>query len=155
MLIIDWIKQIKIFSTLKFVLSWIWNLLITFLTIDVKMWLILVILSSLMLIIWIVLQVIAKQTATEPEWMKYTEDRFVDWKWSWKWEKNYLGAYEISQLMAHCPKCNTPMRHDNDEYTFHCPRCKYESHKHQDNRHDVMVVIYDNVARMEKRNKAT
>ncbi len=148
-LIIDCVKKINLFSTMVTVMKTLWSWIVRFLSFEVQVWWILAALLLLILILWIVAKIADVKGVAEPVWMKYTEDRFIDWKWSWKWEKNYLGSYQVSDLMAHCPKCNTPMRHDDYDTVFHCPRCLFESRKHSDNRNDILVVIYDNAKKME------
>jgi len=153
-LVVDVIKKADIFSTLKSVFFALWRCIINFLTFEVKVWWIIITLILLFLVLWIAVKIADKKELSKPEWMKYTEDHFVDWKWSWKWEKNYLGSYQVSNLVAHCPKCDTPMRHDDYDTAFHCPRCKFESRRHSDNRNDIMVVIYDNADKMDRRHNS-
>lgn len=147
---VDWLKKKNIFSTLKLVLKTLWKWLRAFLDYEIKVWWILVALGVLAIVILIVGKIVASKDRTLPEWMNYTEDYFVDWKWSWTWEKGYDGKYRVENLTAHCPKCDTPMRHDYYDTLFHCSRCHYESNRHKDNREDVVVTILDNIKRKEK-----
>lgn len=149
-LIVDWVKKIDIFSTLKSVVSTLWQWLLVVLNFEVKVWVILVILGTAFAILCIVAKIADSKDVPMPAWLQYTEDYFNDWKWSWTWERNIYGKYQVENLAAHCPHCGTPMRHDNYDTIFHCSRCGYESRRHTDNRQDIMVVIYDNVLRKNK-----
>lgn len=146
-LVVDGVKDIDIFSTLKLVLVTVCRWIMRFLNFEIKLLWILVVFGILLAILWVIIKIVESKKLSPPERMSYTEDHFTDWRWSWKWEKDYRGEYQIGDLVAHCPKCNTPMRHDDYDTTFHCPRCKYDSRYHSDNHHDVTLVIYDNINR--------
>lgn len=144
---IDWLKKKDIFSTLKLVFTTVWRWLLAFLNFEIKVWWILVALGVLVVILWVIAKIANAKESDPPAWMQYTEDRFTDWKWSWTWEKGPYGKYQVANLVAHCPKCDTPMRHDNYDTVFHCSRCQYDSRRHKDNHDDVLIVIHDNIQR--------
>lgn len=152
-LLADWIKQVEIFSTIKTIATTLWKWMLAFLNFEVKVWWILVFLVCLVILLWIIAKVADTKEKNQPKFLQYTEDHFRDWKWSWTWGRTYTGKWQVENLIAHCPQCDTPMRHDNFDTVFHCSRCSYESDNHSDNRDDVMVVIYDNVDRMMKTEK--
>lgn len=108
--IYDAINKQVTFTTIKTFLVNIWGLIIKFLMVNVKMWLILVVIIILVFILWIISKIVtAKDKNEEPEFINYKKDKLLGHDWEWTWEKNYNGQYEIKNLSLICSKCETPL----------------------------------------------
>lgn len=154
----DLVKGIKTLSTVKIVFSAIWRAIIAFLNFDLKVWWVLIGIAVILAILWIVLKRDKEneekllEENKRPDFTSYTEDHFRTWKWSWEWKYNtYMGEWNVDNLKAHCPKCDTPMQHDLAETAFECPRCQYGSY-YEDHEvsSQVKAVIIDNIKRKQK-----
>ena len=149
----DLLQKKRILSTIGRILSVIWKAIFAFLNFDLKVWWILVGIASIFFVLWIIAKFDNKSNDNkEPDFLKYTEDHFRTWKWSWEWEfSDYQQKWHVSNLVAHCPKCDTPMQHDQFEDVFQCPRCeyifRYDSHETSS---QVEAVIIDNLNRKKK-----
>ncbi|MBQ8311838.1 MAG: hypothetical protein IJX84_01345 [Clostridia bacterium] len=148
----DLIQKKEFLTTLKTVISFMWKLIIGFLNLQLRLWWILVAIAVGVLVLWIIVKI--KDRENEPEFLKYTEDRFIQWKWSWTWELGYNKKWHVDNLMAHCPQCDTRMQHDTYEIHFRCPRCGFDSHDVLQNSNAVEAVIHDNLRRAEKKEAA-
>lgn len=147
--IYDLLKGKQILSTISLLLVKIWDVIVTFLCFDIKLWWIIIVISIMLLILYSVSKMTPKKSSLKQDFMSYTNDQFRNWKWSWNWEySNYQKKWHVSNLVAHCPQCNTPMLSDTYEITFHCPRCKFQS-QYNDNEksYEVEAVIIDNLNR--------
>ncbi|MGB4658921.1 MAG: hypothetical protein WBI07_07070 [Mobilitalea sp.] len=145
--IYDLIKGKEIFSTIgRFFLA-VWKVVIAFLFFDIKVWWIIVGIAFIVLMLYLVSRRLDKKNTQKPDFTSYKMDRFNKWKWSWSWKYiNYSKQWEISDLIAHCPKCNTPMQHDVYEEYFKCPRCKFQPpYDDFEKSYEVSAVIIDNV----------
>lgn len=145
----DWIQKEKLFTTLKNIISFAWNLMARFLNLQIRVWWLLLAIAVGILVLWIIAK-IGKQESSELDFLKYTEDRFSQWKWSWNWEQGYNKKWHVENLTAHCPQCDTRMQHDTYEICFRCPRCGFESRDVLQNSNQVEAVIHDNLLRAEK-----
>jgi len=148
----DWIKNLPFLTTLKN----IGHIILSILIIDVKIWHVIIFTIILILLPLIIIPIIAsKKSSTRtpitksPIFASYTEDKFKKWKWSWDWIlKNDI--YEIENLQAHCPDCDTILMQDINfsymEYT--CPRCNYFARNADcDNVDQIEHLILDEVKR--------
>lgn len=149
----DRIQKKEFLTTLKTIIGFLWNLIIGFLNLQLRVWWLLVAIAIIVFALWIVVK-IKEQAHSEPKFLKYTEDRFIQWKWSWNWERGYNKKWHVINLAAHCPQCNTRMYSDDLEFRFRCPRCRYESRVVHQNSSEVEAVIYDNLLRAEKEEAA-
>ena len=101
-------------------------------------------------ILFIIIKLSENTDKFKPKFASYKEDVFAGWKWTWEWRfNNYKGSWEITNLQAHCPECDTPMFHDKYDSDFQCPRCDFctdyrSSHKR---RNEIEAIIIDNVKR--------
>lgn len=148
----DWIQKKKFLTTLKTIIGFLWKLLINFLNLQLRVWWILVAVAIIVFALWIIVKI--KDQVNEPDFLKYTEDRFSQWKWSWNWELGYNKKWHVDNLMAHCPQCDTPMQHDTYEDYFRCPRCGFDTYDVRQNSSAVGAVIHDNLRRTEKKEAA-
>ncbi len=137
-------KLSTVFST---ILTSIYGGIIAFLNFNIKVWWLLLGITCIVVVALIAGR--KPQEETEPEFKKYTQDHFRTWKWSWKWTfSDYRRGWRVSDLRAHCPKCDTPMQHDPFEDVFQCPRCRFQSqYDNHEKSCEVEAVIIDNLDR--------
>lgn len=152
--IYDIIKKKQLLSTMKAILLSLQNGFVAFLNYELKVWWILLGIVALFLLLLIISGIKnGEGKDNKPDFIDYTEDHFGDWKWSWEWRYNTLKAtWYLSQLKAHCPKCDTPMFLDSDGYLFRCPRCGFVSYQRNGYKksYDVHALIIDNLNRKRK-----
>lgn len=146
--IIDFIKNKPFFSTLGNCLLWCWNLLISILNFDIKVWWILVFLITLILILFLIAFFENKKDEnTRPDFCNYQEDIIKDWKFTWKWSY-FDSCWNVVHLKVHCPKCDTPIIANG---VFHkCVRCDYMPRTYPLEPDKVKLLIYDNIRRKYK-----
>lgn len=153
-LIHDCVNGKQLFSTIHSFSLGVYNCIVTCLTATFRVAVWQILLGAFVIIICRIVTKKAIQLRSEtmpddtPEFLAYTTGRFQHWKWSWTWEKNsYKNAWQVKNLRAHCPRCDTTMLHGGFG-DFRCPRCGFESdYVAYDIPQDVEAVIYDNVKR--------
>jgi hypothetical protein len=122
----DYFKNNPVLTTVWSIIKWIGNLLWTILNFDLKVWWIVIALILLIFVLFII-DKFKNADAFKPYFHNYIEDNFKWWKWTWSWELNRSkSAWVISNLKAHCPKCDTPMIEipsSLNGLSFDCPRC--------------------------------
>lgn len=150
----DYFKNKPVLSTIWEIIKFLWNLVVSFLNLRLKIWWLLVGIASLALILY----VISELQNVKPYYFNYTEGLFKRWKWTWKWEwDKYEKAWDIKELCAHCPDCGTFMIHykniyDGEEYS--CPRCNFRAKGDEcEDQQKIKVLICDNIER-ERKNKS-
>lgn len=143
----DLIRDKQIFTTVGKYFSTLWGLIIVFLTLDLKLWWVLLGISVLFFALYIIVKIYEQKEEIKPDFTNYTQDHFRLWNWSWNWEWNSYGKkWYITNLHAHCPKCDTPMHHDNHEDIFQCPRCRFRAeYGNHEKSYEVEAVILDNI----------
>jgi hypothetical protein len=151
----DYSKSKPIFSTILQILKGLWNFIISALNFNIKVWWLIVSLIVIIAIIYLVINFKQEKTI-KPDFYNYRDERFKFWRWSWDWKFNYSkNVWCISNLTAHCPKCDTPLiNHSNfyGELIFECPRCDFRARDSQcDEPHKIEMLILDNIDR-ERRN---
>lgn len=146
-LISDYMSGDKLLTMFSTILTSVYGVIIAFLNFNIKVWWLLLGITGIVVVLIIAGR--KPQEETEPEFKKYTQDRFRTWKWSWNWTfSNYKRGWHVSNLRAHCPKCDTPMQHDQYEGVFQCPRCCFQSqYDNHEKSHEVEAVIIDNLDR--------
>ena len=150
----DYSKNEPILSTVWNLFKWIWNLIISILNFDLKVWWILIALAVFIGIIYLIDKFKQKESF-KPDFYGYREDKVKKWKWTWTWEwNNFKKAWIISNFRAHCPNCDTPMiEHSSSIYgvSFDCPRCDFTASGSQcDEPHKIERIILDNIDRKRK-----
>ena len=151
--VIDAIKDVPILFTLWTVIKTVWGWIITFLTFDLKVWWVLLGLGAIILVLIIIAKISKSKEGEPPAFLAYKKDKIGDWDWSWSWDFWITeNKWHIKDLKAHCPKCDTPMFHDNWDTKFQCPRCNYETNYSTKfkRRSEVEAIIIDNVHRQYK-----
>ncbi len=154
--IYDAIKDKPILSTLWGWIKAVWNWIVDFLNLELKVWWIFLGVIAIIVVLCIIAKLPSKKETNLPDFVSYKEDTFGGWKWSWEWQLNhYDNKWHVNNLQAHCPKCNTPMFHDTSDTEFQCPRCTFKtdySSKHK-RRSEVEAVIIDNLDRKYKQSE--
>ena len=151
--IYDAIKDKPILSTLWGWIKTIWGWIVAFLNFELKVWWVLIGISVIIAVLIIISKLSNEKENTLPSFTSYKEDIFGEWKWSWDWHLNsYDKKWHVDNLRAHCPKCDTPMFHDNSDIRFQCPRCGFETNwgSNHKNRFEVEAIIIDNLERKKK-----
>lgn len=144
----DFANKQKIFTTLWKIVSSVFRGIVGVLNLQFRLWWALVFVAVVVGILLLIARLKGPEFPSEPPFVEYTEDRIHGWKWSWDWEKKYDGKWGIENLFAHCPKCDTRMRHDTYEHNYRCPRCGHQEYISRSNiSNDVKDVIYDNIDR--------
>lgn len=150
-IITDIIKKDTLFSTIKFVIRQLWNVLMTFLTIELKMWWVLVGIVALICAVIIASKVHSSKQQIEdnPKFLEYTKGSILKYEWKWRWIKNSFGEYKIADLHPVCPKCETPLVDDFVGYgsSYKCLRCNYRTSIPLPELDYVKMMITDNVRR--------
>lgn len=147
--IIDFIKGKQILSTISFLLLKLWDAIITILCFDLKLWWIIMGIGVILLILFLVSKVKPEKNPLKPDFISYNNDKFSNYKWSWNWEfSTSKKKWHVSNLVPHCPNCDTPMLSDTYEITFQCPRCKFKSlYNEHEKSYEVEAIIIDNLNR--------
>lgn len=160
--IYDSLKQLPLSTTAKNVYIWIKSGINSFLNFDIKLWWILV---GIVIII-LIASIPSKKPQTKsrepqepetpdtpltlPNFYKYTSGVLKRWRWNWRWKKMYDGNYQIDNLTAQCPKCDTPMFEGErlGFLSFRCPRCSfYIMGDEVEFPDDIEALILDNIRR--------
>lgn len=152
----DIVKDKPIFSTIWVVLKKIGRLIFAFLNFEFKVWWIITGIIILIGIVYLLYRVSEKSEKENPDFLKYQSGHFQHWQWSWDWRwSNYKQAWCVSNLIAHCPKCDTEMADYSDFFDgvrFVCPRCNYKAVGNEcDQAGNVERVIIDNIKRKYKK----
>ncbi len=147
-LLSDVIRGEQILSTFVLVVEWIWNVIISFLSFDLKVWWVLTGVVVIFFGIRICIKIlnIKNSSSSEPKFLEYTQDFLLGFKWEWIWEKDFYDKYSIENLQPICTDCDTPLRYDlTGFYRLKCLRCNrfYSGNVPQED--DVKTLIYDNV----------
>ena len=144
--IVDAIKQQTIFTTMKIIFVKIWDMIIKFLNLEIKMWVILILIIALILVVFIISRILTyREDNKMPEFIRYTKDELLGYVWEWTWEKNYNGRYEIKNLTPICSKCETPLiPESNFRPLLKCLRCNEYIEWDARKLEQVKVLITDN-----------
>lgn len=146
----DYSKENPIWTTVLTIIKWTGNLLWTLLNFDIKVWWILVAIIILTSTVAIIIKFSEKETLM-PVFGNYRKDRLKRWIWSWDWTwSNGKNAWVITNLQAHCPKCDTPMIYYSSflDYSYTCPRCEFSSkYDYCEDPDKIERIIFDNIDR--------
>ena len=114
----DYSKEKPILTTIWKVIVWIWDLILTILNFNLKVWWIIVAIGLFILILFLI-DKFKKEETFKPDFDSYREGKFKRWKWTWGWNWNQLkNAWSISDMKAHCPHCDTPMINNSSFLSF-------------------------------------
>lgn len=145
-IVLDLIKKVSILSTMKSILVFMWNSIISFLIFEIKVWWLLIAFAIIIALLWIIAKCyITKENDAQSSFLSYTQDYLLGYSWEWSWEKNWEGKYGVENLHPICTKCKTPLV---QSYSYHsqlkCPRCNNIISFNSSIENEVMVLIYDN-----------
>lgn len=150
--IYDLVKGKQLLATMCNMFDILKSWLIIFLNFELKVWWVLTGVAIIIIILLIISFSSDNSNNINPDFTAYTTDHFRLWRWSWRWEFNVLQKkWQIINLQAHCPQCDTPMISSWDEDYFRCPRCRFSS-KYDDHEksYEVEAIIIDNLNRRHK-----
>lgn len=144
----DRIKGIEILSTVKAIISFVYNGILAILNFEIKLWWLLIGIAVLILGLYIALKIAEAKSDNQPAFLSYTKDKIQGWLWEWDWIKNYYGQYEVKNLHPICENCGTPLvsgsRHGGG---LECLRCKKYIIGDSFDIDHVQLLIYDNARR--------
>ena len=149
----DFVKEKPVLTTIGNIFKWIWDALLQLLTVEIKLWWILIGIVLLRIVFFIIKNLKSSENF-EPDFIKYKEDSFKRWEWSWDWEWNEnKRAWIIKDLKAHCPECSTPLVDHSSHFglNFKCPRCEYRAEDSAcEEPFNIERIILDNIKRKRK-----
>ncbi len=149
------IENLTIYNSLKFRFEYgfeyLYILILKFLNFEIRVWWIIVFLIGAIGILYLIDKFQVKEPDS-PNNLIYKKDNFKGWLWTWQWEWNaYQNSWNVSNLKAHCPKCETLLidtKYFTNEISFDCPRCSF-NHKERDIElpSKIEMLILDNIRR--------
>lgn len=145
--IYDYIKEKPFFSTLSYIINWIWNTVFEF---ELNIWKIILIIIGFTIIKKII-KFLSKNDTSTNDWLNYTEDSIEGLKWRWKWRKNPLThKWNVDDIRIVCSNCGTSMNMDynityGDNFA-ECPRCDKKISRFKDIG-KIEAIIIDNIDR--------
>lgn len=149
----DYSKEKPVLTTIWKVIVWIWDLLLTILNFNLKVWWLILAVGLFILILYII-DKLKKEETFKPDFYSYREGKFKEWKWTWGWNwSQSKNAWIISDMKAHCPNCDTPMIEHSSVYglSFDCPRCDFRASDNQcEEPYKIERIIFDNIDRKRK-----
>ena len=88
-------------------------------------------------------------TIFPPVFLSYTTDNILQFKWKWRWDKDYYGEYDIENLHPVCSYCDTPLIAGKNYYEecYVCLRCNKKIYRALPEYDNVKMLIHDNVRR--------
>lgn len=147
----DLVKKEQVFSTIGTILSMIFNKLLTFLNYRIKVWWLLIgiIVFIILFILFVMYLDHTQTTPNKPEFLEYTQDILLGYKWKWNWQKDIYGKYCVENLCPICLQCDTPLVDNTYGYggKYKCLRCGEEYSKPLPDFEHVKMMISDNVRR--------
>ncbi|HJC49250.1 MAG TPA: hypothetical protein H9754_01495 [Candidatus Anaerostipes avistercoris] len=147
----DLVKKEQVFNTISRILSTIFNVCIMLLNRKIKIWWLL-----LGIVVFIILSILfvrclnhTQTTPNKPEFLEYTQDTILGYKWKWNWQKDIYGKYYVENLCPICLQCDTPLVDNTYGYRgkYKCLRCGEEYFKTLPDFKHVKMMIGDNVRR--------
>lgn len=154
--IYDCVKNKPILSTIHTFIQTTGKFIVQFFNIELKVWWVALGVLAITLVMYIMSKVITAAEKSEPEFCQYNDGHFRHWRWTWDWQFNYnKGLWNIRHLVAHCPKCDTPMVDHSNCFRgvrFQCPRCNFQAEDNEcDQAYEVEQVIFDNIERQRQK----
>ena len=148
---IDLFKKIPILSTLVSVTEIIYESIKDILNYQIAISNILIFLSVLFILNLLYFKIFRSVEVKKPHFFNYTSDHLKSFYWTWEWELNEItGNYTLTNLKAHCPKCNTGLIYNQSLYRspeYQCPRCDFDTQVDYNFNKKVESIIIDNVNR--------
>lgn len=141
----DKIKGESLLYTLKYCIATLFDAIIYFLNLNIKVWWIIAFVLLTIIILYLV-SILYRKEDTTPKGRaidKYTSDVINGIHWKWKWVDGGGKVY-VDSLEACCRYCKTPLIELDmyGRYSHECPRC---SHQFNDvDKYRASVLIADN-----------
>ncbi len=151
-LLYDFFTKNPFLSTLNNSFSWALDKILQFLNYNVKMWWLIVVIASIIVIKSIAIK-INENKVVKPNFLSYREGTLKKWKWTWDYQKNF-NKWEVTNLVPYCPNCDTKMLKVGTGYFFSgykCPRCEIHFSEY-DSEEEILIrsLIEDNIIKREK-----
>lgn len=146
-LINDWINKVDWLTTLKAVLRFIGNAIVTFLNFELKVWWLLVALALLFaaLLIYVII-LDTKQKNIPIPFLSYTTDSALGYTWEWEYRKTSDGRYTINNLHPVCSRCGMILKQGGMYgWEMKCLRCNTTHQWKDDYLSDAQMLIEDNI----------
>lgn len=147
----DIINKEKIFSTIGTILSMIYETVLAILNYRIKVWWLLIGVIVLIFILFLFVKYLdfSQATSDKPEFLKYTNDTILGYKWKWNWQKDVYGKYCVENLCPICSRCDTPLVENFCGYggRYKCLRCEEGYSRTMPEFDNVKMLIHDNVRR--------
>lgn len=147
----DFVKKEQVFSTINTIFSTICKVLLVILNYRIKVWWLLLGIIILILIFFIFVKYLdyTHTISIKPDFLEYTQDIILGYKWKWNWQKDIYGKYCIEGLCPICSQCDTPLIEELYRYGIHykCLRCNKEYYENIPDFDHVKMMITDNVRR--------
>lgn len=145
--VMDWINEVDWLSTLKAVVNFIVNAIVTFLNFRLKVWWLLVALALLFAALVIYVKILdTKQKSNSIPFLSYTKDSVLGYTWEWEYRKTYDGNYTISNLHPVCSKCGMRLKQGGPYgLDMECIRCRTTKKWEDAYLIDAQMLIDDNI----------
>lgn len=143
----DWIKGVDWLSTLKSVIKFIANSIISVLNFELKVWWVLVAIVLIFAILFIIAKIFdVKSENNLPPFLEYKKDSELGFTWEWDYEKSYDGKYSITNLHPVCSKCGMNLK-ESGPYrdAMECLRCGTLLEWKGSYLYDAQMLIEDNI----------
>ena len=146
-IVLDLIKNVSILSTMKSILVFIWNSIISFLVFEIKVWWLLIAIAIIVVGLFVVAKISGSQSNNIlPTFLQYTKDYMLGYSWEWTYSKMYDGKYTISNLHPVCTKCGMRLKQGGLYGTeMECLRCNTTQNWEDSVAYDAQLLIEDNI----------
>jgi hypothetical protein len=117
----EYTKNIPILKYIILFFTSIYSFISRFLNLEVKVWIIGVLLIVISGTVWLFVKLSGSQ---EPPYRNYTSEVFRSWLWRWTW-KHYEDGWKLEKLRPYCRGCETQLVISRDYWgaTAKCPKC--------------------------------
>lgn len=146
--VMDWINKVDWLSTLKAALQFIGNAILAFLTLELKVWWVLVAFAFLFAAFVIYTKILdTKQKNTPMTFLSYKKDSVLGYTWEWEYTKTYDGKYAINNLHPVCSECGMILKKEYEGIGMRmkCLRCNTSQLWEEHYRYDAQMLIEDNI----------
>lgn len=147
--LVERLKDYPVASQLWICMQWSYNKLIWLINLNVKLWVITVILGCAFFLRWCVhwynknikVHPLEKNVCPTPL-LAYTSDTIMGIRWSWRWVKGAGDKWFVTDLTHLCPIDGTPLTS-----MLICPRCGKDYYSIYPDTEKVLILIQDNARR--------
>lgn len=144
--ILDISKDKPIFSTIWSWLVWIWNIIVTFLNLNIRVWWLILGLFLIFIILWIISNINRESIKTRTNFLNYKEDTLKKWKWGWGWEYDqFKKKWYVLDMHPYCPQCSTRLMEPSLYSPYKCPRCNFSASHYSEYKDEIEHLILDNI----------